>query len=134
VKISEAENSLPNGLHDADLLSYDVDLEKQQAKLIFNADFSRAPKKQPEHRKIVLLIEGLKFVSIPAPQSNYEPKRDTAWVTGFEPWRDDLKVDKELKEAVIALEPHIFCEWTFVVNWNRFIVIAAQGARIEIEA
>jgi hypothetical protein len=132
VRITEAENALPNGFHDADLLNCVIDYEHDRATLVFNADFSEHPQREPEYRKVALLIEGLRFVSIPAPQPDYRPRRKNPWVLGFEAWRNDLEVDEELKKTVLALEPEVFCEWTFVTNWNRFIVIAAQSARIEI--
>ena len=135
MKITEAENALPNGLHDADLLEVRVDYANRTAALDFLADYS-----DPDHvrdepdRRVTLLVTGLHFISIPVPDlANKYAADEPAWVQGFDPLLEKDPVTDDVKVAARHLPPSAFCERTFVSSWNSCLVIAAEDARIEMK-
>jgi hypothetical protein len=133
VKISEAENSLPNGLHDAYLLRMRVDYEKRTAELDFTADYSNPNGTDEPDREVTLFVTGLHFISVPAPGPGGGAD-ESAWVMGFEPLDDGYQVDDGVRAAASKLPAAAFCDATYVASWgDRCLVIAAEDARIEIK-
>ena len=135
MKITEAENALPNGLHDAELLEVRVDYATRTAALDFMADYSDPEKVREEaDRKVTVLVTGLHFISIPAPDLEHKYSvKGSSQVGGFHAFEPTHPVSDEVKAATRHLPSQAFCECTFVEEWNRCLVVAAENARIDIE-
>ncbi len=135
MKITEAERVLPNGLHDATLLEVKVDYSNRTAALQFIADYSDPDHKpNPPDRKVMLRVSGVHFIDVPAPDLKNKYGCDgPADVAGFLSLEDSEYINADVLEAAKHLPRTAFCEAIFVTDWNDFIVIAAEDARIEIE-
>ncbi len=134
MKITEAQRVLPNGLHDALLLEVRVNYSERTAELDFMADYSSPDRKpNPPDRRVTLRISGLHFIEVPAPDLKNKYSCDgPADVAGFLSLEDSRHVNEDLQKAARLLPSSAFCEAIFVTDWNNFIVVAAEDARVEI--
>jgi len=126
VTLSELERSLPNGLHDAQLVSIDVNFASKEATLGLNIDVSPSDAQalgNPEYRAVRIRFLGLEFVVIDPPV--------TLSTSG------PLMIDSgsgQPKTAPCQL-PQIchdcFLCWIFVSQSNSFIRICARHVQLE---
>jgi hypothetical protein len=124
-------DSLPNGLHDAELRSIEVDYVARTANLdldVWIGDMSREGPAREAYRHAKVTLKGLVYFVMEPPDSTYafhEP----------EPLRIDVGVDK-LTGASRGMLPEqlpdgVFRFWVYVTQWNSFIHVAATNAALE---
>jgi len=120
--------SLPNGLHDAELVGLHVDYSSRGATIDVNVDVgsSETPADQLEeaYRPARLVFSGLQFIVIdpPAVDEGYQGLSMIDAGIG-QPWTVPCKLP--------PLPADCFLCWLFVVERNSFIRIAAQSVAIE---
>ena len=119
-------DTLPNGLHDADLLSLTVDLASAEVACVVHADLSDPDDAASEGtaRPARLVFSGVAFVVIDPPTVN---------VTMLTPdW-----IDGGSGSPDTALRPDLqapngrFLAWIYLESIERFIRIGARSASIE---
>lgn len=130
--LEELENSLPNGLHDAEVQSVSVDYEKRTAVIdleVFVPAVDAAVAEREAYRSASLIITGLQFLAIEPPYPNY-PFADPGTV------RIDAcdKTEDLDAEMLKGLPDESFCRSFFVNEWNAFIHLAGLNAAIEWRA
>jgi hypothetical protein len=128
VTLEELERSLPNGLHDADLVSVHVDYRTLEAALVVGVDISESEGKEgdvgPTYRYARLVFFGLQFIVVDPPDVQ------------------DGKIGPSLMEAgtgqprtAPAKTPRLsddsFLCWFFLSESNSFIRIAARNVALE---
>jgi hypothetical protein len=119
VTLEELEASLPNGLHDAELLKLQIDYAGDEAVLDVNVDVG-VGEAEDMYRPARLTFSGMQFVAIDPPtvrQKDFSPSMiDTG--TGQ---------PSTAPTALPEIPSDCFLCWFFVVNWNGFIRIAARN-------
>ena len=125
--LAELERSLPNGLHDAELVGIQVDYAVQQAVLSVNVDIGDSDGASPggeSYRAARILFYGVQFVVIDPPSAAESDSRLSMLDTG----------SGEPRTAPCSLPPiskDCFLCWIFVVRWNSFMRISARNVAIE---
>ena len=121
--LDELEKSLPNGLHDAELVGLQVDYARREAVLDFNVDCSEPPESEP-YRPARILFSGMQFLVIdpPADADAYEAISIVDAGSG-QPSTAPCKLP--------LLDRECFLCWLFVSRWNGFIRIAARSVALE---
>ena len=123
------EKTLPNGLHDAELLGVEIDYANNTAALDLLVDFSIPPQGNDatppaeQARLGCLLFSGVQFVVIDPPGVGAD---------GFAPSRIDAGSGVPIGPAVplpVVQSPG-FLVWIFVDRLNAFIRIAASDVSI----
>ena len=139
MNLGDAESQLPNGLHDADLLRFEVDYEKRTAEFEFNAwigDLDSTDHAEREkHQHVKLLIRGLHFLIFEKPDPNYifgTAAPGVPEVGGFSAWNGEFAPPDEIGRLVERMPVSAFYEAAFVSNWNSFIHIGADDAEIKV--
>lgn len=124
MNMSDVEDSLPNGFHDAILISMCVDYSPKVLRLVLDVcidDFETD--EIDRHRLGELTVSGLQYLAVEAP-------RDHA--NGSELLIDMGKIGEPNAPAHVVPPEHLakgsFCYWIFVSNWNSFIYFAALDA------
>ena len=127
MNLDELQQTLPNGLHDADLLGIDIDYPGQEARLtlrVWLGNLEAIDESERErYRPAILLFSGLQFLVIDPPD-----QRPT--------YTGGLRIEAgsgQPSTAPAALPPLVgqtFLCWLFVDQWNSFIRIAAHDVRI----
>jgi hypothetical protein len=137
VKLGDAEQKLPNALHDAELLQFCVDYKTRTAKFEFNAwvgDLSSSDDAVKEkYQKATLLIRGLRFLILEKPDPGYTFQSGIPTVGGFSASGGEYKPAAEISKLIELLPDSAFYEATFVQEWNSFIHIAADDAEIKLK-
>jgi hypothetical protein len=124
----EIEQSLPNGLHDAEMRKITVDYEHLRATIdlaVWVGDMDDPPERREAYKEGQLEISGLLFLTTEAPDPAY-PFRDNPEliIDGC----DSIKlIDKKLLSTIPV---HAFVRSFFVKEWNSFIHIAAKEAAL----
>ena len=125
--LAELERTLPNGLHDAELVGIQIDYALRQAVLNVNVDVGdseNASQDEENYRAARLLFHGLQFVVIDPPTSGDFDSNLSMIDTGTgEPRTAPCSVPAICKDCFLC--------WIYVVKWNSFIRIAAQNVAIE---
>ena len=122
----EIEQSLPNGLHDAEVHKITTDYEHLTVTVdlaVWIGEMSDPPERREVYKKGQLRISGLLFMIVEAPDSSY-PYADNREliVDGC----DSTKlIDQQLLSSLPA---DAFVRSFFVNQWNSFIHIAAKEA------
>lgn len=131
----ELVDTLPNGLHDAQVSSISIDYLKREANFTLDVwigdSSSRIEGVREAYRSGKLRLSGLLYCAIEPPDANYpyaEAKK--LWVDAG-----------DMESAVITpsvklpgpLPEGAFACWFVVQDWNSFIYIAATGASLEWE-
>jgi len=137
MRIEEIIKSLPNGFHDAELKSINLDYLEKKAVLfldIWTGDLTSHDTGLRETYKAgILEIEKFLFFSIEAPDQRYEfPANGSVTI---DLWPLDLLKDKlkgelfqSITKIIETLPKEIFSAWIYVSNWNAFIYFAASNA------
>ena len=139
----ELDDSLPNGLHDAELLGLDVDWVQRKAAFRFvlwvaaDVDDPRGAEVYrpissgtgwagPDGRPATVTFTGVHFLTIDPPQTAYAaPRQDRG-----------LRIDAASGDPPDAappptLPPETFRLWMFVSDWNAFIRLAARDVQLD---
>jgi len=126
VTLEELERSLPNGLHDAELVGLDVDYAAQRAALRVNVDIgdSDADAKVENYRAARIRFFGIQFAVIDPPNAADSYCGLSMLDTG----------SGEPRTSPMSLPPigeGCFLSWIFVTRWNSFIRISARDVVLE---
>ncbi len=126
--LEEIENSLPNGLHDAEIRRISVDYE--QRKLSFDlavwiADVDDPPEKREAYKSARLEISGLVYLILEPPDAKYPYRISSKLRIDSLDNKPDLDVD-----LLESLPANAFCRRFFVSEWNSCIRFAALSAEI----
>ena len=126
--LDELWRSLPNGLHDAELVRLQVDYATREAAFDLNVDISRVETDVGQHEEAYRLarvvFSGIQFIAIDTPDT------------------DDDYIGVSLVDAGTGqprtapgklpwLPDDCFLCWLFVVRWNGFVRIAARSVALE---
>ncbi|MGE5322449.1 MAG: hypothetical protein ACM3SW_06285 [Actinomycetota bacterium] len=134
MNIEEAEDTLPNGLHDAKLLRFSVDYRAKSAEFRFNAwvgDLESPDNELREkHREVTLRLSGVYFLVLEQPDPAYAYAGAVPTIGGFSAWTGGIAPSQNISSLVQKLPPNAFYDATFVEDWNSFIHIGAEHAEI----
>ena len=125
--LEELERSLPNGLHDAELLALRVDYARREAAVDVNVDVGRpeaADQHEEAYRLACIVFSAIQFVVVDPPAVNDGYVGISLMDAGTGPPRT----------APCDLPPFpedCFLCWLFVSRWNSFIRIAARSVALE---
>lgn len=132
--LQEIENSLPNGLHDAQVRRVEIDYEKRFVKfslLLWTGDLSSEEESVREaYQESELTIKNFIYCVIEPPDPTY-PYAGASRITiaagsaTEEPIKTEITLPKELPEGAFAY-------WFFVNEWNSFLHIAGMDASIQL--
>jgi hypothetical protein len=119
VTLEELEASLPNGLHDAELLTLQVDYARYEAVIDVNVDVG-VGEAEDLYRPARLTFSDVQFVFIDPPTAGRHDAGPSMIDTGTgQPSTAPLSVPEIPSDCFLC--------WIFVVNWNSFIRIAARN-------
>ncbi len=116
--------SLPNGFHDAELMTIAIDFIKREVRLTLDI-WIGDDKEREAYRQAEVTLSGLIFWVSEAPDSRYpygEPRSlriDAGSLTELHP---------EKRPTLPSIPQSAFSNWLFVVDWNAFIYVAAEDA------
>ena len=122
--LEELEDSLPNGLHDAEIKDLLIDYPRGEVRMelrVWVGDIER----REAYRDGTLVLEGLQFVAIEPPDPRYAFAKDTRL-------RIDVTHDKKhLRAPAIDKVPKdCFVSGLFVQEWNAYVYVAARHASL----
>jgi hypothetical protein len=126
--LEELENTLPNGLHDAEVMRISVDYELRILALdldVWVGDMDEAPEKREAYRKGLIEISGLLFLAMEPPDPNRPFQNGSLRIDGCDLSKN---LDKKLLDS---LPPEAFFRSLWVSEWNAFIHIAAREAHLK---
>jgi hypothetical protein len=132
--LQEIENSLPNGLHDAQVRRVEIDYEKRIVKfslLLWTGDLSSEEETVREtYQEGELTIKDFIYCVIEPPDPTYPYAGASTITIGAgsateEPIKTQTALPSELPEGAFAY-------WFFVNEWNSFLHIAGMDARIQL--
>lgn len=131
--LDEVAASLPNGFHDAQIMSINIDYVNREAAFdlqIWIGDDSATKEEEREvYRAAQLTLSQLFFCVIEPPDPLYPYQEGKAlWVDGGSSKSTPISTSIRLPER---LPEGAFIYWFFVNNWNAFIHVAAMDARLE---
>jgi hypothetical protein len=130
--LDEIENLAPNGFHNAQLLSIELDYRNARAKLDLKllAAWPEDPEPEREaYQEATLAITGSCFCSIDPPHADspFLPDGKPIWLAGHAADANDLPTLPDLMRKV----PEGAWSYQFYVNdWQSFIHIAARDAEL----
>lgn len=125
--LEELENTLPNGLHDAEVKKLNVDYEQRNLAIdvdIWVGKMTDSPQKREAYRKGRIEISGLLFLVMEPPDPSYPFANDDLRIDGCD-LRQNLK-----QELLDSLPGTAFFRSLWVSEWNAFIHIAGRSAQI----
>ena len=130
--LDELDHELPNGFHDADILSLELDYVAATAKLHLSLLVGWPEDPDPEsqaYQEAILVVTGLCFCSIDPPSPTYPflPDGKPINVSGHPAKPDDFP---SLPDLAAILPSGTWCYRWFVNDWNSFIYIAGRNAEI----
>jgi hypothetical protein len=132
--LQEIENSLPNGLHDAQIRRVDIDYEKrivQFSLVLWTGDLSSEEESAREaYQEGELTIKDFIYCVIEPPDPTYPYAGASTITIGAgsateEPIKTKTTLPQELPEGAFAY-------WFFVNEWNSFLHIAGMDASIQL--
>jgi hypothetical protein len=126
--LEEVEDTLPNGLHDAEVQRIVVDYAQHKLTLdlaVWVGEMDDPPEKREAYKIGQLEISGLIYLVMEAPDPKY-PYRTSSKLT-IDSIEDKENMDSEL---VKALPANSFCRRFWVSEWNAFMRIAATSAQM----
>jgi hypothetical protein len=118
VTFQELERTLPNGLHDAELLKIDIDNKRRQAILELNLDVSMSEDAREQYRRGRITFSGVEFVAIDPPAGENAFGVSSINAGTGQPVTAPCSVPDLPKDCFLC--------WLFVVRSNSFIRIAAR--------
>lgn len=132
--LKDIEESLPNGLHDAQVSRVEIDYEQRTVKLslrLWTGDLSSDVEAVRErYEKGEVTIINFIYCVIEPPDPTYphtEPSPITigAGSAAEDPIKTDIQLPQDLPEGAFAY-------WFFVHEWNSFIHVAAMDAELKL--
>lgn len=126
--LDELAHTLPNGFHDTNINRTILDYEAGTASLtldIFVGEVDAEPNERELYRLAELTLEGLAFWIIEPPNSDY-----LSWDPGSV--RIDISGAEHVPSAIreLPVPAGSFLNTIYVYDWNSFIYLAAQNARL----
>jgi hypothetical protein len=122
--LEKLERSLPNGLHDAELVGLHVDYATRRVVFELNVDISQNAVDEGTYRRAQVTFAGLQFVAVDPPNGNeHEVGVSTIDAGTGQPVTAPCPLPEIRKDCFLC--------WLFVVRWNSFIRIAAQTVNLE---
>ncbi len=130
--LDELNHTLPNGFHDADVLSIELDYIAATAELHLSLLTGWPEDPDPErqaYQEATVIVTGLCFFSIDPPDPTYPflPDGRPIDVSGDPAKPDNLP---SLPDLLAKLPNDAWCYRLFVSDWNSFIHIAGRNAEI----
>ncbi len=125
--LEELENTLPNGLHDAEVERIEVDYQRRRVALdlaVWVGNMDDPPERREAYKKGRIEISGLLFLVMEPPDSRYPFKASDLRIDGCDMSKN---LDPELLKA---LPGDAFVRSLWVNEWNAFMHIAARDAGI----
>jgi hypothetical protein len=125
--LEELENTLPNGVHDAEIKSLSVDYEQRNHVLsvsVWVGDMDDAPERREAYKNARIEISGLLFLVMEPPDPSYPFKAGDLEIDGCDLSKN---FDRKLLES---LPNDAFFRSLWVSEWNTFIHIAGRAAQI----
>ena len=133
MQLTDIENSLPNGFHDAFIESLNVDYTSKRAliklRLCIGDPDATTKEEKEAYKKADLELLGLVYFVIDAPDNRYKfLETKELWIDGGE-----VKPGSSPSTPVpIEMLPKgTFAYWFFARDWNSFIHVAAMSAKLE---
>jgi len=131
--LEELADTLPNGLHDAQVSSISIDYLKREAKFALDVWVGDSSSQDEEVREAYqggeLKLSGLLYCAIEPPDGNYPyGEAERLWVDAGALGSDSIRPSVKLPEP---LPEGAFAYWFFVQGWNSFIYVAARDASLE---
>ena len=132
MQLVEIENSLPNGFHDAFLVSVDVDYTSRRGLIklrlcVGDPDAETETERETYREANLELIDVVYFViEGPDPHSKYAATKGL-WIDGGQAKPD---ADPAMPISDELLPRDVFAYWFFVRDWNSFIHVAARDASL----
>ncbi|MDP9337666.1 MAG: hypothetical protein M3P45_02240 [Acidobacteriota bacterium] len=130
--LDELDNTLPNGFHDAEIFSFEIDYVAGTAKFRMNL-LTGGPEdpglERDTRQEAILIVSGLCFCSVEPPWSTYPflPDGKPIMVSGDPAKSDHLP---SLADLTSKFPSGTWCYRFFVDDWNAFIHIAAGDAQL----
>jgi hypothetical protein len=130
--LEELDHNLPNGFHDAEIFSFELDYAAGTARFRMNLLVGCPDDPEPEgqaYQEATLVVNGLCFCSIDPPSSTYPflPHGEPICVSGDAAKSDHLS---SLPDLAAKLPSGTWCYRFFVDDWNAFIHIAGRDAEL----
>lgn len=130
--LEELDQTLPNGFHDMEIRSIELDytagIAKLSVRLLIGWPEDPEPQCQ-EYQDAVLTMSGMCFCSIDPPDPKYPflPDGGLLLSTGDPAKPDHLP---SLVELSSSFPEGVWCYRFFVDDWNAFIHVAARDAQV----
>lgn len=132
---AEIENTLPNGFHDAQLLSMSSDFVRHELRLVINADISAPDDGGSVHyRTAHVLVQGLAFLTCEFPDPAYKPWTENEGgldVQGCDTRNEPKLLASFPSELLAAIPEGMFVYTFFIGDWNTFIHLAGKSAEFQ---
>ncbi len=137
-KLTEIENQLPNGFHDAYIEAIALDMMANTATLdleLWVGDLYAPPGPEREaYQRGRLRLNGLAYFVIepPGPNADWFMERElgpTPRISGADEARPDA--ESEYTRPPVEVPDDAFAHYFFVFDWNTFIHVAARSADFE---
>jgi hypothetical protein len=132
VTLEELENSLPNGLHDAEMQRVCIDYRQRTMTIdmsVFVGDVDAPLEKREAYREATLVISGLQFAAIDPTDARYPFTSPGASRI------DSCDMKKNLDPGLLQAVPEeCFVGSLFVNDWNAFVHLAGLSAVIHWKA
>jgi hypothetical protein len=130
--LDELDDTLPNGFHDAEIFSFEIDYVRGIASFHLNLLVGGPDDPKPEcdaYQEATLVVRGLCFCSIDPPYSTYPflPDGKPISVSGAKPKTDAAPFVPDL---VSKFPADAWCYLFFVDDWNACINIAGRDASV----
>ncbi|HZW93900.1 MAG TPA: hypothetical protein VFF64_13190 [Candidatus Eremiobacteraceae bacterium] len=125
--LEELENTLPNGLHDAEVRRMAVDYEKRKVTLevaVWVGNMDDPPGRREAYKSGRIEISGLLFLVMEPPDPEYPFKTSDLTIDGCDMSKN---LDSELLQSLPA---DSFFRSLWVNEWNAFIHLAAKSADV----
>lgn len=126
--LEELENTLPNGLHDSEIKSIEIDYVQRSTTLklsVFVGELNAPSEIREAYKEALLVITGLQYLIIEPPNENYPFAESKAL------WIDARDMSKNLNPSLLASLPEgSFVRSFFVNEWNSFVHLA--GTNVEL--
>ncbi|MGB8802242.1 MAG: hypothetical protein WCC97_16300 [Candidatus Acidiferrales bacterium] len=120
----EWDHKLPNGFHDAEISTLQIDYPRRTMTLHMRLlSLIRG-----EYIAAVVTVSGLQFCSIGAPSPEYPYQGKSAITVGGDPAKSDHL--PELDALAPTFPKDVACYRFFVHDWNNFIYIAAADVDV----
>lgn len=131
--IDEIGDTLPNGFHDADILSIHLDYVKEESSFLIDIDLSEPDVRvEVSSRQALLKLTGLLYCVIEPPHCSftkeYIPGEDKLWITSDS---SDFSGLKDCPKLPAPLPANSFRHWFFISSHNCFIYVAAMDASFQ---